>query len=225
MAVTDKDTIMADSITIPHTWYASTIADLQALPVAQLQDGTRVWVDSVQQNFYLSRTTTLVTDGVNVIAPVALAASGVPAGTRWLSSLVAGGVLVSGVSMLVADQATLAAAAFAAVPGVSVTLATGSGSLDIDYDVTGLATTGAAQFRVVIDGVEALVGAVPVSRSNLPVVATAVSAGASCRISGLTAGSHTVALQYQVAGGGNLAIRPATQPEHATLRVAEAALV
>jgi hypothetical protein len=214
---------MADSNRLPHTFEAATIADLQSIPCAPLQDGVRCWVDSVQQNFYLSRLTALATDGVNVILPSPQALSGVPANTRWLSSLVAGGELVSGVAMLLVDQVALASAAFAPIPGMSVTLSTGAGSLDIEYDVSGAAAVGPAVLRVTVDGVEAQVTGVNVSRAVLDIGNNTVAA--SMRISGLLAGSHTVVLEYAALGGGNLSIRPQTQSEHATLNVHEAALV
>jgi len=212
---------MASSNDLPHVLFATTLADLAAVHVAPLQDGTRCWVDSVQQNFYLSRTTSLATDGVDVIVPVAQAIVGTPANTRWLSELVVGtgtGGADSASASLLTDQAALASAVFAQVPDLSVTMnGLGDGFLDIEYDITASSSTDPAVFRATVDGVEAVIGAARVTRTQLAGIATVLSVSASARIP-ITAGNHVVTVEYSVAGGA-LTIEPVSLNEHATLKV------
>jgi hypothetical protein len=208
---------MASSNRLPHSWLASTIADLQSIPVAPLDDGAKVWVVATLQNYYLSRTSGLTPDGVNIIAPSTQAGSGEPAAV-WLSEDLIGQIVSRSASIIDDQVGLISFAVFANVPELTLGIPTGDGALDVQYDITGTATGGSASFRVLIDGVEASIGGTNVTRSLLPT--GTFSAVASARIGGITAGLHTVVVQYKTnVEGSTLSIRPETEDEHGTLNV------
>lgn len=120
---------------------------------------------------------------------------------------------VHGEDHIATDQATLTATSFTDL--LTVTKTTGAGNADIWFECQGTATTAAASFQLVVDGVS-LTGylrSIPVGTSQVAI---------SARVS-VTAASHTFKIQYKVGSSGNLAIRPQTQAEGATLLVQETA--
>jgi hypothetical protein len=91
---------MVVSNTYPHVLCAATIADLLGITVAPFDDGVRVWVTETQKNYYLSRSSSLPINNVDVLQPVAQALSGAES-AKWLSQDVAGGgtELLEGVTL------------------------------------------------------------------------------------------------------------------------------
>lgn len=119
----------------------------------------------------------------------------------------------SAATELAADQTT-SSDVFATLLSANVT--TQSGVIDIVATLCGLTTTQAGVVRVAVDGTPIANGG-----ANVPVLASAVSAAISKRVTGLSAGAHTVTLEWRVVTGGTFVIRPVTQvdTEHATLLV------
>lgn len=111
--------------TFPHVIFVSSIAELATVHVAELDYGTRAYIATTEDNFYLQASTPFPVDGTTVISPASGAIVGKP-GSVWVIASKAGTEGADNpLTVVLATNDTNTTAVLAASPELQAPIAAG----------------------------------------------------------------------------------------------------
>lgn len=198
------------SNTFPPVIFADSLPELEAVHIAELMLGTRCYVLSEDDNYYLVENPSLVPNGTTIVQSVPGAIVGKP-GALWATEAAAAPpvspVIQTLSATLVTDQASVAGAYTLIAPELSLTFVTGANPLLFFATVSMFVAVATASVALFLDG----------AQLDPPSVTNGAGAYGTCSIVGktapLTAGSHTIELRWKQFGGGGMTCNAATNPD------------